>query len=61
MNSTVFFWNQASQGYDTPITKSTFFGWGAADSRVITIGEAFFMEAFAPISVDEVEPYNLNI
>jgi len=60
VNSAVFFWNVGTQSYDTPTTKSVFFGWGAAETRVVSIGEAYFMEATAPISVDEVEPYDLS-
>lgn len=61
VNSAVFFWNVGMQSYDAPTTKSVFFGWGAAATRVVSIGEAFFMEATAPISVEEVQPYDLTI
>lgn len=62
LNSSVFFWNVPSQGYDTPLTKSALGGWGAAETRVVSIGEAFFMDAkSSPISVDEVEPYDLSL
>jgi len=61
VNSAVFFWNVGTQAYDPPTSKTVFFGWGAAETRVVNIGEAFFMEATSPINVDEVQPYDLSI
>ena len=61
VNSTVFFWNVGNQGYDPLTTKSVLGGWGATDARNIPVGEAYFMETPSPISIDEVEPYDLEL
>jgi len=60
-SSAVFFWNHENQSYDPAVPKTPFGGWADAESRVIHIGEAFFMDTASPISVDEVVPYDLNL
>jgi hypothetical protein len=59
VNSSVFFWNKATQAYDPPTTKVVFFGWGATDAKVVPVGEAYFMDVPSPVNVDEVQPYDL--
>jgi len=61
VNASVFFWNVANQGYDAPTTKNPFFGWGPTETKNIPVGEAYFMESPSPISVDEVQPYELDL
>jgi len=61
INSTVMFWNADNQSFDSPIFKTPFFGWGPAETRLIPIGEAFFMTTPTPILVEEVVPYDLSI
>ena len=62
VGSAVFFWNPATQSYDSPSIKSVFSGWGPAGGRVVSIGEGFFMGVAAPsvVMADEVQPYDLD-
>ena len=60
LNSAVFFWNKFSQRYDPATMKTWLVGWGATESRLVPIGEACFMQTPFPISVDEVQTYDLG-
>ena len=60
VGTSAFFWDQGTQSYDAPAVKQAFGGWGAAETRVISIGEAYFMETTADINVDEIVPYDLS-
>jgi len=65
VNASVFFWNVSTQSYDAPTTKAVFSGWGDAETRVIEVGEGYFLDLTAStpdnMSSDEVEPYDLSM